>query len=112
METSPITVNLTRRLLVRDATGEHEAWLRIFDCRFEGEGADWSVRLQVVGLPSLDEKARTFYGVDGLQAVLGSVRIAKAMLESSAEFRQGRLRWDCADPGSEIQDLGLPDFTL
>lgn len=104
MDSVLMSVDVTRRLQVTDERGDRDAWLRIFDCRSEDGGANWSVRIQIVGIPSLDEDVRAIYGVDALQALLFCVKIGKAILESSAEFRDGRLRWECAD------DLGLPEI--
>ena len=63
----------------------------------------WACEHQIIGLG--DEKRRTVYGGDAVQAVYLSLINIATTLYCSEEYQKGRLRWSGASPKF---DLALP----
>jgi hypothetical protein len=64
---------------------------------------DWYCPHQIVGIGS--EEVQCIFGVDPIQALLLSLSMVGAKLYCCAEYKAGRLSWEC---GSVRGDLGLP----
>lgn len=98
----PFDIVATRILDVLDDLGrpERQAFVHIGRPWQEPTG-EWALPYRIVGL-SRAEPVRRLFGFDAIQALQSVQFVIGAMLASSDEGKQGRLRW-AGNPG-----LGFP----
>ena len=94
-------VFLTRKLYL---TGdeEKEIIIKLGKPKNFPDSPDYYCPYQIVGIGK--EKVGYVGGIDEIQALLLSMERVGAILYTSEEYRNGRLRWE----GDESGDLGIP----
>jgi hypothetical protein len=68
-----------------------EVVVRIFDSVATSDGKNHQVSITVTGLDPHHAKPKTIFGIDAIQALLGALQIAKAILEADPSHKAGRL---------------------
>ena len=80
-----------RTLSIKNADAPRACTLTIGEFRTRPNG-DAEVDVAIRGLFAADWQV-AIVGIDPLQALLHAIRIARAALEGTPEFRSGELRW-------------------
>jgi hypothetical protein len=100
-------VILERDFQTRDADGNTSAVkLRIGKPHFEEAMRGWNCVRQIIGLG--DEKVRPGYGVDSIQALLETLKMAEAELRVMAKHEHKQITWLGGDDLGMIPDRSSP----
>ncbi len=88
-------IDITRRfeIVSQDGGTTSECTLRLFDSRPCESGRDWQVCFTITGIEPRFAAPCQIYGIDALQALFGALTVARAVLESSLPYVEGRLTW-------------------
>lgn len=54
---------------------------------------NWACSYCICGLPDIQEKPFTVFGVDSLQAFLCAITAAEGLIQGSDAYQQGKLKW-------------------
>lgn len=96
--------------MLRDTRGSEKRVRVAISCpkRHSKPTENWSVRLRISGLGDRFATGRQVWGVDGMQATLLALFLARSVLESHPAYTAGRLYWLAPEMGHGLEGVPAP----